>query len=443
MADRDVNSVILIGLDGEPYEVGASSGGVSQQDDTAFEAGADSGTPVQGLYESSVSALTDGNVGVLGATAQRALKVTLFDTNGSEVSVSGGTQYTEGDTDASITGTAMLMEVGSDTLQPVQGTVAGGLLVNLGSNNDVVAAGDVAANAADSGNPLKVGGVYNATKPTYDDGDRTDLGSDSRGNLRAALYVQDSATPILNGSMSADGVTPATGGALRVQAGLLVLNGSSTYDRVRGDTTNGLDVDVTRVQGTVAVDGSGVTQPISHAALTELAAAIDTEVQVDIVGSLPAGTNTIGKLAANSGVDIGDVDVTSLPALAAGTNLIGIAAVAHNDSYYQGTTSRTIGRAIIDAATSGNNTLLAAQGASNKIRVHSVFLVAAGAVTARFESGVDGTALTGQMNLAANGGFVLPFNPYGWFETAANTLLNLELGGSVSVDGAFQYSVVQ
>ena len=35
------------------------------------------------------------------------------------------------------------------------------------------------------------------------------------------------------------------------------------------------------------------------------------EMQVDVVGSLPAGTNAIGKLAANSGVDIGDVDVTS------------------------------------------------------------------------------------------------------------------------------------
>lgn len=52
--------------------------------------------------------------------------------------------------------------------------------------------------------------------------------------------------------------------------------------------------------------------PVSHAALTELAAAIDTELQCDIVGSLPAGTNAIGKLAANSGVDIGDVDVTSV-----------------------------------------------------------------------------------------------------------------------------------
>ena len=36
-----------------------------------------------------------------------------------------------------------------------------------------------------------------------------------------------------------------------------------------------------------------------------------TEMQVDVVASLPAGTNAIGKLSANSGIDIGDVDVLS------------------------------------------------------------------------------------------------------------------------------------
>ena len=45
-----------------------------------------------------------------------------------------------------------------------------------------------------------------------------------------------------------------------------------------------------------------------------------TEMQVDVVASLPAGTNAIGKLAANSGVDIGDVDVTSI---SSGDNNIG------------------------------------------------------------------------------------------------------------------------
>lgn len=56
--------------------------------------------------------------------------------------------------------------------------------------------------------------------------------------------------------------------------------------------------------------------------LATLAGAVDTgKVQTAIAASLPAGTNAIGKLAANSGVDIGSVDVASI---AAGENLIGL-----------------------------------------------------------------------------------------------------------------------
>lgn len=94
--------------------------------------------------------------------------------------------------------------------------------------------------------------------------------------------------------------------------------------------------------------------------------------------------------------------------------------------------------AIIDAATSGDNTLVAAVN-PKKIRVLALYLIAAGTVNVRFESGAGGTALSGQMNLIANAGFVLPFNPAGWFETASNTLLNLELSGAISVDGSLTY----
>lgn len=108
------------------------------------------------------------------------------------------------------------------------------------------------------------------------------------------------------------------------------------------------------------------------------------------------------------------------------------------DAFVEG---RPVVSAPLDAASSGDNTLLAAV-AGRKIRVHAVFMIAAGAVVVRFESGAGGTALTGQMNLAANAGFVLPYNPAGWFETGKNTLLNLELGSAVSVDGSFTYSLV-
>ena len=59
--------------------------------------------------------------------------------------------------------------------------------------------------------------------------------------------------------------------------------------------------------------------------VTSIAAGDNNIGNVDVVTlpALVAGSAAIGKLAANSGVDIGDVDVTSLPALAAGTAAIG------------------------------------------------------------------------------------------------------------------------
>lgn len=58
---------------------------------------------------------------------------------------------------------------------------------------------------------------------------------------------------------------------------------------------------------------TAASQATGNTSLGTIAGAVSgSEMQVDVVGSLPAGTNAIGKLAANSGVDIGDVDVTSV-----------------------------------------------------------------------------------------------------------------------------------
>ena len=67
-------------------------------------------------------------------------------------------------------------------------------------------------------------------------------------------------------------------------------------------------------------------------ALTPIEGALSgSELQVDVVGALPAGTNAIGKLAANSGVDIGDTDVTSIVPGTGTTNLGKAEDVAHGD----------------------------------------------------------------------------------------------------------------
>lgn len=94
--------------------------------------------------------------------------------------------------------------------------------------------------------------------------------------------------------------------------------------------------------------------------------------------------------------------------------------------------------AVIDHATSGDNTIVAAV-TGKKIRVLQYVLVASNTVNVRFESGASGTALTGQINLIANTGVSSGFSQIGQFETAADALLNLELSGNVSVDGHLTY----
>ena len=152
-----------------------------------------------------------------------------------------------------------------------------------------------------------------------------------------------------------------------------------------------------------------------------------SEMQVDVV-TLATNTNSIGKLGTtNPGIDIGNVT-----------------ALLATDTMRNGTTVVTPAFVAINAASSGDNTLLAAAGSSNKIRVLALNIVVGAAVNVRLESGTGGTAMTGIYEFNGKGdGIVLPFSPIGWFETAANTLLNLELSGAVSVDGSFVYVVVQ
>lgn len=87
-------------------------------------------------------------------------------------------------------------------------------------------------------------------------------------------------------------------------------------------------------------------------------------------------------------------------------------------------------------------TLIAAQAAGVKIRVVSCFLQNTTAQTLTFKSGAGGTGLTGAMALGATGSLILPFNPQGWFETAAAALLELALSGSTQVSGTIQWVAV-
>lgn len=94
--------------------------------------------------------------------------------------------------------------------------------------------------------------------------------------------------------------------------------------------------------------------------------------------------------------------------------------------------------AVINVSSSGDTTIVALVS-SKVIRVLSYVLVADGAVAAKFTSGAAGTALTGAMSLAANGGVAAPFNPVGHFQTGSGVALVLNLGAAVGARGHLTY----
>lgn len=137
-----------------------------------------------------------------------------------------------------------------------------------------------------------------------DDGtDRTNVLVDTDGHVQVDVLSGGGSGTEYN----EDAATPATitGGATLMERD----DALTTVTPVEGDWIG--------FRGTA--EGALWTQDFNSDALladtnTIAGAVTGTEMQVDVVAALPAGTNAIGKLAANSGVDIGDVDVTSVPA---------------------------------------------------------------------------------------------------------------------------------
>ena len=145
----------------------------------------------------------------------------------------------------------------------------------------------------------------------------------------------------------------------------------------------------------------------------------DTQLRASAV---PTSLATLPALVAGT-ANIGDVDVLTI---AAGTNRIGATYDVGGQLQDEVPTLRTVNRAFANASLIGNTQVVAAQGASVRVRVLSVLVVATLGVTVKFQSAT--TDITAGFPLAANGGMVLPYNPHGWFETAANEALNINLG---------------
>lgn len=97
-----------------------------------------------------------------------------------------------------------------------------------GSDN-LKAVGNVAAAATDTGNPLKVGGVFSTTLPTLTDGQRGNNQLGNRGSLHVEIFGTNSTTGAAASASGADGVSNTTAG-INMYVFPRIFNGT-TWDR--------------------------------------------------------------------------------------------------------------------------------------------------------------------------------------------------------------------
>jgi len=138
-------------------------------------------------------------------------------------------------------------------------------------------------------------------------GDYTSLDATAGGNLKVSIEEDGGADLLTNTIHDAAFGTAGTADA-QVRSVQGIAGGTALEVDLAGNN------DVTVTSGAITETNSTAILADTAAMDTNLATiagAVSTEMQVDVVAALPAGTNAIGKLAANSGVDIGDVDVLS------------------------------------------------------------------------------------------------------------------------------------
>lgn len=267
-----------------------------------------------------------GTTVVVGPDTKRGLDVNII---GGEVTIDAVVdvdvaQYTESDTDASITGIAAMMEGAANTLLPIQGTVADGLLVNLGSNNDVVISdGGNTITVDDGGTSLTVDGTVELGATSLAALENISVTVTSIGEVEvtndAGNPIPVSATnlDIRDLTFAADKVD-ASGSTLGANSGtdigdVTINNGSGGSAVNIQDGGNSITVDGTVAatqSGTWTVTGAGGTFPVtdSGGSLTvdnngTFAVQADTELTTADLDT-GAGTDTravVGMVLAASG----------------------------------------------------------------------------------------------------------------------------------------------
>lgn len=128
-------------------------------------------------------------------------------------------------------------------------------------SNPVPIGGGVASGSTDSGNPVKVGGKYNAAPPTLTDGQRGDLQLGARGSTRVEIADAGGAAFAQVTSPVSDGVSTGIN-CLRVIAATYTYNGTSLDRTSKATTTSRIVSSAATTNATSGKASSGTVYSI-------------------------------------------------------------------------------------------------------------------------------------------------------------------------------------
>lgn len=274
---------------------------------------------IRDLSSASDTITVHGDVGVidqLDLTNSNPAAVAIVDGNGDQItSFGGGTQYTEGDTDASITGTAALVEGAANALavltQPLTDTQlrAADVKITLdGESVPVTNAGITTIAGAVSGTEMQVD-VLTSALPTG----ASTLAEQQSQTTHLATIAGD--TTNIETAVQLIDDTVYTDGSGTVTKGIAILGQDGTNPQaIKTDTNGELQVDVlTMPTTTVQATNLDIRDLTNADVVTAELSAVDNAVLDAIAAKDFATQTTLAAINAKmvTGTDIGDVTINN------------------------------------------------------------------------------------------------------------------------------------
>jgi hypothetical protein len=300
---------------------------------TSAATAATRGMQVMGVFNTSPATLSSGQSGFLQLDSAQDLLVKV------NVALPTGANTIGAVTQASGPWTSNVTQFGSSNIVTGTGTSGSGIpRVTVSNDSNVlvtqstspwVVAGNVASAASDSGNPVKVGGVFNTTQPTVTTAQRVDLQATARGAQIVATGVDNFNINNVSGTVSLPTGAATSGNQTTEITSLQIID---DLPLAQGSTTSGQTGPI--VQGAVTTAApsytTAKTNPLSLTTTGDLrvaAASLPLPAGAATAARQDAQTSDLNILAGAIYTSGGGTGITSAIAIVAQENGAGGSAV--------------------------------------------------------------------------------------------------------------------